>query len=525
MLPPPENIVGPDPGGPNDETRPLSQKTLDRLWRDVSNHLVARIGERPFERWFSPLSLAALGPNGLVIDAPNSIYQLWVEENYRTELTESLNQVLVNWTGPIRFSFGTKRAEPAPAMGGDAQTEDAAAPALTRAPAFIERTEPRKAEIKPSTDPYTAPSREKSAKLAASGLSDRYRFDNLVVGEHIRVAYSAAMAVAERPGRSYHPLMVYAPSGLGKTHLLHAIGWEVLRLKPKLKVTYVSGEQFTNDFIEALKQNQLVPFRKRYREADVLLIDDVQFIANKDSTQEEFFHTFNALTDRCRQIVLTSDTPPGEIKGLQDRLVTRFQWGLTVAVVTPGIETRIAILRRKREEWELDVSDEQIELIASNIESNVRLLEGAIRHIAVLNTMYREEPEKLAISQIERELVAFRRDQEGADVSVDQIQAGVAAHFHLQVEDLYGKSRLARISNARQVAMFLTRELTELSLKEIGACFGGRDHGTVIHALKTVSTKKDSPDYRQTLESIRRDLQQTRGRSHGIRHLHHQPRR
>lgn len=498
-----------------DASHPLSSKPLKSIWKSVSRALIARIGELPFDRWFRPLNLAGLGPGGALIGAPNSIYQLWIEENFRSELVESFNEVVTNWGGVVRYTFGAKR---------EVSDHDSAADGLAEEAEGVVETL-KKVELKPSKDPYAFPSRDKSSRIAASGLSDRYRFDNLVVGEHIRVAFSAATAVAERPGRSYHPLLVYAPSGLGKTHLLHAIGWEVLRLRPKFKVTYVSGEEFTNDFIEALKANQLVPFRKRYREADVLLIDDVQFIANKDSTQEEFFHTFNALTDRCRQVVLTSDVPPGEIRGLQERLVTRFQWGLTVAVVSPGMETRIAILRRKREEWELDVTDEQIELIASNIESNVRLLEGAIRHVAVLNTMFREEPSKMSLEEIEREMVAFRRDQEGADVSVDLIQSGVAAHFNLQIEDLYGKSRLARISNARQVAMFLTRELTDLSLKEIGSCFGGRDHGTVLHALKTVVKKKEMPDFRQTLESIRRDLSRTKGRQEGGRQTHHLPRR
>ncbi|MCB1093043.1 MAG: chromosomal replication initiator protein DnaA, partial [Verrucomicrobiae bacterium] len=306
---------------------------------------------------------------------------------------------------------------------------------------------------------------------------------------------------------TYHPLFIYSASGLGKTHLLHAIGWDSLKRRPRSKVIYITAERFANDYIEAIQKNNLVAFRKRFREADMLLIDDVQFLSGKEGMQEEFFHTFNSVTDRHKQIVLASDRPAAEIRELEERLVSRFKWGMTAEIVAPGPDTRVAILRRKREERSLEIPDWVIDFISERVTSNVRALEGALLRSAALTSIQGEEG-TLCEESLEKLLADYVDDADSArQVSVQEIIERVAEHYDISPREITGKRRTSRLVEARHVAMALAREKTDLSLAEIGKEFGGRDHGTVINACRKVASKVDSnPSTRRTLDFLRRNL-------------------
>jgi chromosomal replication initiator protein len=314
-------------------------------------------------------------------------------------------------------------------------------------------------------------------------LNPKYTFERFVIGASNRFAHAAAVAVAEAPAKSYNPLFIYGGAGLGKTHLLHAIGHYSRSLFHNLRLRYVTSEQFTNDFINAIRDERVGGFQRRYRESDILLIDDIQFLEGKERTQEEFFHTFNALHNAEKQIIISSDRPPKQIATLEDRLRSRFEWGLITDVQPPDLETRIAILRKKSQVDGLSVPDDVLSFIASKIQSNIRELEGALIRVTAFSSLNRS-PIDLALAQIV--LKDLFPDQGGKEVSVAVIMAETADYFGLAVEDLTGSSRSRLLVTARQMAMYLTRELTDLSLPKIGQAFGGRDHTTVMHASNKI---------------------------------------
>jgi chromosomal replication initiator protein len=315
-------------------------------------------------------------------------------------------------------------------------------------------------------------------------LNPKYSFDDFVIGSSNRFAHAAANAVAEAPAKSYNPLFIYGGAGLGKTHLLHAIGHYVRNLYPRLRVRYITTEQFTNEFINAIRDDRITTFQRTYRQADVLLIDDIQFLEQKERTQEEFFHTFNALHNAEKQIVISSDRPPKQIAQLEDRLRSRFEWGLMTDVQPPDLETRIAILRKKAETDRLGVSPEVLELIASKVQSNIRELEGALIRVSAFASLQRSSADSAMAEMVLKDLFPDDREQE---VSVQLIMDEVADYFSLTVEDLCSPSRSRQLVTARQIAMYLTRELTDLSLPRIGKAFGGRDHTTVMHAKQKIA--------------------------------------
>ncbi|MGH8907987.1 MAG: chromosomal replication initiator protein DnaA [Egibacteraceae bacterium] len=310
-------------------------------------------------------------------------------------------------------------------------------------------------------------------------LNEKYTFDRFVIGGSNRFAHAAAFAVAEAPAQAYNPLFIYGGAGLGKTHLLQAVGHYANSLYPQLRVRYVTSEQFTNEFIDAISNHRQVPFQRRYRHTDVLLIDDIQFLESKERTQEEFFHTFNALHNAQKQIVITSDRPPKQIGQLEERLRTRFEWGLITDIQPPDLETRLAILRKKSSQEHLLVPDDVLGLIASRISSNIRELEGALIRVIAAASLNRMEV-TLALAQIA--LKDVFPGGSGSAISVSRIMGETAAYFGLTLEDICSSSRSRQLVTARQIAMYLTRELTDLSLPKIGQAFGGRDHTTVIHA-------------------------------------------
>jgi chromosomal replication initiator protein len=333
---------------------------------------------------------------------------------------------------------------------------------------------------------------DQEAEVATNhGMNPRNTFDTFVVGPNNQFAHAAALAVAQSPAKTYNPLFIYGGVGLGKTHLMQAIGQQSIDRKKSFKVMYLSSEKFTNEFIDAIQHNTLVKFRKRYRQADVLLIDDIHFLAGKERSQEEFFHTFNTLFDGRKQIVLSSDRPASEIANLEQRLVSRFEWGLTAELQPPDIETRMAILKKKSQALHVHLAQDVLEFLAQRVRTNVRRLEGALMRVASFVSLSGREISRETVEQLLRDIL---QEEAKKTVTIDQIQKKVAEHFDVRLADMTSKRRPANIAFPRQVAMYLARRHTKASLNEIGDAFGGRDHGTVLHACKTVSGRMVKED-------------------------------
>lgn len=358
-------------------------------------------------------------------------------------------------------------------------------------------------------EPSLSPAPVDSGRRSDSRLNSKYSFDNFVIGGSNRFAHAAAVAVAEAPAKAYNPLFIYGGSGLGKTHLLHAIGHYAVSLYPGIRIRYVSSEEFTNDFINSIANNRASVFQSRYREIDVLLIDDIQFLQGKDSTQEAFFHTFNTLHDHNKQVVITSDLPPKHLTGFEDRMRSRFEWGLITDVQAPDLETRIAILRKKAQSEKLQVPDDILEYMASKVSSNIRELEGTLIRVTAFSSLNKTPVDLALVQTVLKDLITL--DDDNVVSPVDIIN-NTADYFKLTVDDLYGSSRSQAIATARQIAMYLCRELTNLSLPKIGQLFGNRDHTTVMYANKKISElmKERRSIYNQVTELTSRIKQNHR---------------
>ncbi len=413
-----------------------------------------------FQRWFKAIELAAADEEQLTLRVPNNIFQLWIESNYLPLLNDAIFTVLGS-PRALRFVIAEECAEPVGAT-------PPSAPAIRKS-----------AEHAMNGNGDTPPA-------STSGMNPRYSFESFVVGTNNQFAHAAALAVAQSPARTYNPLFLHGGVGLGKTHLMQAIGQHVAGAKKNAKVLYVTSERFTNEFIDAIQNSTLVKFRKRYRHADVLIIDDIQFLAGKERSQEEFFHTFNALSDGHKQVILSSDRPPTEITNLEQRLVSRFEWGLTAELQPPDAETRQAILRKKMQSLQVKLDESVLDFIAKNIRTNIRRLEGALMRVASFASLSGKELTPEAVEHLLKDIL---QEEARRVISIDQIQRKVAEHFDVRIADMTSKRRPANIAFPRQVAMFLARELTKASLTEIGEAFGGRDHGTVMHAQRVVREK------------------------------------
>jgi chromosomal replication initiator protein len=366
----------------------------------------------------------------------------------------------------------------------------------------------------PGEQPYIEPAVVVPSDVAASRRTDsrlnpKYSFDNFVIGGSNRFAHAAAVAVAEAPAKAYNPLFIYGESGLGKTHLLHAIGHYAESLYPGIRVRYVSSEEFTNDFINSIANNRASVFQSRYRDIDILLIDDIQFLQGKDSTQEAFFHTFNTLHDHNKQVVITSDLPPKHLTGFEDRMRSRFEWGLITDVQAPDLETRIAILRKKAQSEKLQVGNEILEYMASKVSSNIRELEGTLIRVTAFASLNKTEVDLALVQTVLKDLITL--DEDNVIAPVDIINH-TADYFKLTVDDLYGSSRSQAVATARQIAMYLCREMTNLSLPKIGQLFGNRDHTTVMYANKKITElmKERRSIYNQVTELTSRIKQNHR---------------
>ena len=349
-----------------------------------------------------------------------------------------------------------------------------------------------------------SPEEDKNKNLVSGALNPKYSFDNFVIGPNNRFAHAACLAVAEAPSKAYNPLFIYGGVGLGKTHLMHAIGHYILSHNKSAKVLYVTSETFTNELINSIKDDKNIQFRNRYRNIDVLLIDDIQFIAGKESTQEEFFHTFNALHEANKQIVISSDRPPKEIPTLEDRLRSRFEWGLITDIQPPDLETRIAILRKKAEMENLTIDDEVMLFIAKKIKSNIRELEGALTRIIAYASLANRE---INMDLAHDALKGIISEDKPKQITISLIQQIVGNYFNLKAEDFKSKKRTRNVAFPRQIAMYLTRELTDLSLPKIGEEFGGRDHTTVIHAYEKISQDiKNDIQLKNTIEELKKKI-------------------
>ena len=484
------------------DTAPTTTLVLDLedAWKLALSGLADGDLSPQHRAWVNLTRPLALVEDTVLLAAPNDLVKEVLEARLRPIVAGALSSI---YGRDIRVAVTVQPSEPGDLSGAgagssssaDAQDGDAtpgeALPGTGR-DRTPDETEPPGGTV---LDFASRPARGKDVEPAR--LNPKYTFETFVIGSSNRFAHAAAVAVSEAPAKAYNPLFVYGESGLGKTHLLHAIGHYAQHLFPGVRVRYVSSEEFTNDFINSLRDDKQHAFQRRYRDVDVLLVDDIQFLENKERTQEEFFHTFNTLHNANKQIVITSDRPPQQLSTLEDRLRTRFQWGLITDVQPPDVETRIAILRKKAASDRLAVPPDVLEFIASKIATNIRELEGALIRVTAFASLNRQ-PVDLSLAEIVlKDLIPT---DGGSEITGATIMAATAEYFGLTMEDLCGSSRSRALVNARQVAMYLCRELTEMSLPKIGQMFGGRDHTTVIHADRKI--RAQMAERRQTYNQV-----------------------
>ena len=446
---------------------------LKNLWAKTLDIIKSELSEVSFNTWIKSCEPISISNNTIKISVPNSFTQDILDKRYKVLVANSIKAVCSKMYN-IEFMIVSDTSI--------SDTDDIKHHGSQRSKSIIVNDE------------------------MSSTLNPKYTFDSFVIGNSNRFAHAASLAVAESPAKAYNPLFIYGGVGLGKTHLMHAIGHYILDGNPNARVVYVSSEKFTNELINAIKDDKNEEFRNKYRNVDVLLIDDIQFIAGKERTQEEFFHTFNALHDANKQIILSSDRPPKEIPTLEDRLRSRFEWGLIADIQVPDFETRMAILKKKADVENLNVANEVMGYIATKIKSNIRELEGAlIRIIAYSSLTNREVTVDLATEAL-KDIISKKQ---GKHITIDSIQDIVASYFNLRIEDLKSQRRTRNVAYPRQIAMYLSRKLTDMSLPKIGEEFGGRDHTTVIHAYEKISGNLKTDDSLQhTVNDLTKKLTQ-----------------
>ncbi|MCC5825964.1 chromosomal replication initiator protein DnaA [Alkalimonas sp.] len=450
------------------------------VWKNCLQTLQQELPAQHFSMWIRPLQ-AASSDEALTLYAPNRFVLDWVREKYLNRINELIHDYCGDNAPRLRFDVGSR---PQPQEGHQNEQPHAApasAPASSR-PAM----------------PEPAPK-----SIVKSNVKASYTFENFVEGKSNQLARAAASQVADNPGTAYNPLFIYGGTGLGKTHLLHAVGNGILAQKENAKVIYMHSERFVQDMVKALQNNAIEEFKRYYRSVDALLIDDIQFFANKERSQEEFFHTFNALLEGNQQIILTSDRYPKEIDGVEDRLKSRFGWGLTIAIEPPELETRVAILMRKAQENQIRLPEEVAFFIAKRLRSNVRELEGALNRV-IANANFTGRPITIDfVREALRDLLALQDKL----VTIENIQKTVAEYYKIRVADLLSKRRSRSVARPRQMAMALAKELTNHSLPEIGDAFGGRDHTTVLHACRKIeSLKEETHEIKEDFQNLLRTL-------------------
>lgn len=444
----------------------------NELWQEVLAIIQTKVSQPSFDTWLKSTKAIVFNDHSLVICAPNKFAKEWLETRYAKMIRDTV------------FDY----------MGKQVTVR------------YVEEEDSQEQEAPPTQQPKRIPVQE---DFPSHMMNPKYTFETFVIGPGNRFAHAASLAVAEAPAKAYNPLFLYGGVGLGKTHLMHAIGHYVLEHNPGTRVLYISSEKFTNEFINAIRDNRGESFRNKYRNIDVLLIDDIQFLAGKEQTQEEFFHTFNALHEERKQIIISSDRPPKEIPTLEERLRSRFEWGLTTDIQPPDLETRIAILRKKAKAENLDIPNEAMVYIASQIDSNIRELEGALIRVVAYSSLINEDISVHLASEALKDILPSSRPRV---ISVQDIQQKVGEFYGLRLEDFKARKRTKAVAFPRQIAMYLSRELTDLSLPKIGEAFGGRDHTTVIHAYDKISaTVSKDQDLQKIIKSITEKIKNPSG--------------
>lgn len=446
------------------------------LWESLQPEFQRLFSTDIYRVWFKDLTFISGDQEAIRILAPTEFAALWIRDNYRTAM-EKCAALKTGRNITIALDFPSNREE--------------------------------KPEEKKADDGVSKSDQKKINALRkfheSYPVNPKNTFANFVVGAGSQLAHATAVAVSCNPGKAYNPLFIYGATGLGKTHLMHAVAHAALERKPTMKIVYTSTEKFTNEFIRAVQENSLAKFRQTYRKIDMLLIDDIHFLSGKERIQEEFFHTFNELFEAQKQIFLCSDRSAAEISRLENRLVSRFQWGFVADIQAPDLETRMAILRKKAVAMNLELSDEVLQILARGVSSNVRRLEGALNRVAAYMSLTNRQIDE---SEVRKLLTDIFQEEAQKFIGIEEIQRCVAAHYKLTLADLLGKKRPASIAFPRQIAMYLSRLLTSHSLQRIGSEFGGRDHGTVIHACKTVENMiEQDAETKQTIEKLQRSLQ------------------
>ena len=434
------------------------QASAEKIWSAAREHLRSMLSADTYNLWFAPVRACTQENNSITLEVANDFCEVWLKDNYMGLLQDVLGAACGQQL-QVKFKV--------------APTSGASVPACPPVPSKKKAAEPPP---------------ERGHGNQELSFNPKNTFESFVVGNNNNFAYAAALAVAQAPGKSYNPLFLYGGVGLGKTHLLHAIGQHVVTHKKGARVAYVSSERFTNEYIDGIQNNQLVRFRKRYRQTDVLLIDDIQFLAGKERIQEEFFHTFNALHEAHKQIVLTCDRPASEIQNLEHRLVSRFEWGLVTDLQPPDVEMRLAILQKKAQVMGVQLPEEIMGFLANRIRTNIRRLEGALIRVASYAAL---TSKRLTLEMVEGLLRELLNEEGRYSINIESIQKRVAEHFDIRLADMTSRRRPEHIAFPRQVAMFLARQMTESSLSAIGDAFGGRDHGTVLHACRLVKDRME----------------------------------
>lgn len=436
---------------------------MKEIWEEALRRARDRVGAANFEAWVKPTRLRSLSEARATLEVPNKFFRDWFAEHFLGAFEEILSDLCHR---PIRLSLVVNT------------------------------------ELRPATEATVEP-RRRSRPHHLPNLIPKYTFEQFVVGSSNQFAHAASLAVAQQPGEHYNPFFIYGGVGLGKTHLVNAIGHKILERRPDLQVLYLSSESFMNELIASLRRDRMDDFKSRFRTIDVLILDDVQFIAGKERTQEEFFHTFNSLYETHRQIVITSDKFPKEIPALEDRLRNRFEWGLIADIQPPDMETRVAILQKKAEIEGVALPHEVAIFLAANIDSNVRELEGSLTRLAAFSSLT-----KTPITvDLAKEVLQNTLRNAHREISVEHIQRAICEHFNLKLGDLKSKRRTKNVALPRQLAMYLCRKLTSSSFPAIGSMFGGRDHSTVIHASRVIEKRiQEDPHMRVTLDRIEKSL-------------------
>jgi len=460
----------------------MSQTTSspETFWSSLRDNLLEVIPADTFRVWFDNIRVGRLDEDGCELITPNEFSAIWIRDNYLDIIRREADRLVARpFTVELLGDIGNESSS----------TND--------------RMSPIPSSNTKSSSRMTGP----ALQGRSLGINPKNTFSNFIVGGGSELAHAACVAVSNAPAHAYNPLFLYGETGLGKTHLMHAVAHQALNRNPSCRITYVSCEKFTNEFIRAIQENTLTKFRSRYRSCDYLLIDDIQFLAGKERIQEEFFHTFNDIYDSQRQIFLTSDRPAGEIDKIESRLLSRFQWGLVADIQAPDWETRVAILTRKADAMGISIEPEIIEFLAKSIARNVRRMEGALTRVAGYVGLTRRKADLETVQRLLRDIL---REENLSRITIETIQKKVVDYYHLRMADMLSRRRPANIAFPRQVAMYLSRILTEHSLQEIGNAFGGRDHGTVIHACKTVENMMEQDNsIKYAVEYLNEELSQS----------------